>query len=64
MDDTRIKPKKDIFQKMQILSDSAKYDVSCSSSGSELLTDKRKNLLISPIKLMILLHNCPDLSKR
>jgi len=27
--------KKDIFQKMQILSDSAKYDVSCSSSGSE-----------------------------
>ena len=27
--------KKDIFAKMQILSDSAKYDVSCSSSGSE-----------------------------
>ena len=27
--------KKNIFQKMQILSDSAKYDVSCSSSGSE-----------------------------
>jgi putative DNA modification/repair radical SAM protein len=27
--------KKDIFTKMQILSDSAKYDVSCSSSGSE-----------------------------
>jgi putative DNA modification/repair radical SAM protein len=27
--------KKDIFQKMQILSDSAKYDVSCSSSGAE-----------------------------
>lgn len=27
--------KKDIYAKMQILSDSAKYDVSCSSSGSE-----------------------------
>jgi putative DNA modification/repair radical SAM protein len=27
--------KKDIFAKMQILSDSAKYDVSCSSSGSD-----------------------------
>jgi putative DNA modification/repair radical SAM protein len=27
--------KKDIFEKMQILSDSAKYDVSCSSSGAE-----------------------------
>jgi len=27
--------KKDIMQKMKILSDSAKYDVSCSSSGSE-----------------------------
>lgn len=27
--------KKDIYTKMQILSDSAKYDVSCSSSGSE-----------------------------
>jgi len=27
--------KKDIFKKMQILSDSAKYDVSCSSSGSD-----------------------------
>lgn len=27
--------KKDIYSKMQILSDSAKYDVSCSSSGSE-----------------------------
>ncbi len=27
--------KRDIFTKMQILSDSAKYDVSCSSSGSE-----------------------------
>jgi putative DNA modification/repair radical SAM protein len=27
--------KKDIFNKMQILSDSAKYDVSCSSSGSD-----------------------------
>lgn len=27
--------KKDIFKKMQILSDSAKYDVSCSSSGAE-----------------------------
>jgi putative DNA modification/repair radical SAM protein len=27
--------KKDIYEKMQILSDSAKYDVSCSSSGSD-----------------------------
>jgi putative DNA modification/repair radical SAM protein len=27
--------KKDIYNKMQILSDSAKYDVSCSSSGAE-----------------------------
>ena len=27
--------KKDVYAKMQILSDSAKYDVSCSSSGSE-----------------------------
>ncbi|AXH14929.1 putative DNA modification/repair radical SAM protein [Malaciobacter mytili LMG 24559] len=27
--------KKDIYEKMQILADSAKYDVSCSSSGSE-----------------------------
>jgi len=27
--------KKDIFEKMKILSDSAKYDVSCSSSGSD-----------------------------
>ncbi len=27
--------KKDIYQKMEILSDSAKYDVSCSSSGAE-----------------------------
>ncbi|RXJ86533.1 putative DNA modification/repair radical SAM protein [Arcobacter sp. CECT 8985] len=27
--------KKDIFEKMQILANSAKYDVSCSSSGSE-----------------------------
>jgi len=27
--------KKDIFSKMEILSDSAKYDVSCSSSGAE-----------------------------
>ena len=27
--------KKDIYSKMQILSDSAKYDVSCSSSGSD-----------------------------
>jgi putative DNA modification/repair radical SAM protein len=27
--------RKDIFDKMQILSDSAKYDVSCSSSGSD-----------------------------
>jgi putative DNA modification/repair radical SAM protein len=27
--------KKDIYDKMQILSDSAKYDVSCSSSGSD-----------------------------
>ncbi len=27
--------KKDIFEKMKVLSDSAKYDVSCSSSGSD-----------------------------
>ena len=27
--------RKDIYAKIQVLSDSAKYDVSCSSSGSE-----------------------------
>ena len=27
--------RKDIYEKMQILADSAKYDVSCSSSGSD-----------------------------
>ena len=52
--------KNDIYEKMEILANSAKYDVSCSSSGVETYTKKGNLEQLTQVEFATLLHLMED----